>query len=188
MLRAKGHGCFNVKSRFQVAVLRNLSAVLLSVGILSLLTGIAPAGQESPSLAETLQWLTGASEAESSNGNFQYTFESDATAPCSVTITETRVRAGPDFWIKMELSLSDLDPKDIQVINGQEKYGGTLPSAIVGLHTRNYTQSITHTSSKIPQPFKASEYLVFTSAEFAPKFAKALKHAVALCGGRRSSY
>jgi hypothetical protein len=156
--------------------------------MLSLLTGIATAAQESPSLAETLQWLSGASEAESSNGNFQYTFKSDATAPCSVIITETRFRAGPDFWIKMAFSLSDLDPEDVQVINGQEKYGGTLPSAIVGFHTRNYAQSITHTSSKIPQPIKASEYLVTTSAEFAPKFARALKHAVVLCGGRRSSY
>jgi hypothetical protein len=167
-------------------MLRNLSTVLFSVGMLSLLTGTATAAQESPSLAETLQWLSGASEAESGDGNNHHTFEGNATAPCSVTITETRVLAGPDFWIKMAFSLSDLDPEDIQVTNlGQGKYGGT---AAVGFHTRNYAQSITHTSSQYPQPIKASEYLVFTNDEFAPKFARALKHAVVLCGGRRSSY
>jgi hypothetical protein len=67
------------------------------------------------SLSETLQWLAGASEKESGDANNHITFESKDSDGCDVTITETRAKAGPDFWIKISFSLADIDPGDIQV-------------------------------------------------------------------------
>ena len=67
-----------------------------------------------PDLMEKLRWLSGAFEEESGDGENHHTFESDAAAPCSVTITETRLSAKSGFWIKMAFSLADIDPQDIR--------------------------------------------------------------------------
>ncbi len=68
----------------------------------------ATAPAASAMLSETLQWLSGASEEESGDGNNHITFASDSRDSCSVTITETRVEAGPNFWIKESFSLADI--------------------------------------------------------------------------------
>jgi hypothetical protein len=142
-----------------------------------------------PTLMETLQWLMGASEAESGDGNNHISFESNAELSCSVIITETRVQAGPNFWIKMAFSLSDIDPEDIQVTNLAEgKYAMFPRQFAVRFHTTNYADKLIHTSSSHAEPIKASEYIVFTNDWFAPKFVRAFKHAVELCGGKRSSF
>ena len=177
------------------APLRKMSTVILfGVAMMNLLTGSAPAAEDKssppPTLAETLQWLSGASEAESADGHNHYSFESDTAVPCSVAITETRVAAGPNFWIKMAFSLSDIDPEAIRTENlAQGKFAKDYEGSFaVGFHTTNYTKRLTHTSSSVAEPIKASEYTIFTNDEFAPKFARALKRAVVLCGGHRSSF
>jgi hypothetical protein len=161
-------------------------------GLLGFVTALtaetAPSPQKIPTLAETLQWLSGASEAESADGNNHINLESDGTDSCSVTITETRWQAGPQFWIKMSFSLANIDPEDIQVedfANGDFKMPG---KAAVRFHTTNYVKKIIHTSSSYADPIPASEYTVFTNDLFAPKFARAFKHAVNSCGGKRSSF
>ena len=58
----------------------------------------------SAKLSETLQWLKGASEEESGNGTTNITFESNGGDSCAVTITETRAKASPGFWIRESFS------------------------------------------------------------------------------------
>ena len=129
-----------------------------------------------------------ASEAESGVGNNHISFESDGGDGCSVKITETRAHASPGFWIKMSFLLSDIDPEDIQVENlGKGKYP-IVGGFAVRFHTTNYANKIIHTSSSYAEPIPVSEYTVFTNDWFAPKFARAFKHAVELCGGKRSSF
>jgi hypothetical protein len=97
-----------------------------------------PASTNTPSLTETLQWLSGASEVESSDGKNHHTFESDGKG-CSVAITETRTQASPGFWIKMSFSLADIDPDDIRVNDlGKEPVLPIPGQFAVDFHTTNY--------------------------------------------------
>ena len=140
-------------------------------------------------LSETLQWLTGASEKESGDGFYHHSFESEENS-CAVTITETRTRAGPGFWIRVSFSLADIDPEDIRVEDlgkGAFKQANAGQYAVL-FHTTNYTEKIIETSSDSNRSFPGSDYTVFTNDWFAPKFARALRRAVELCGGKRSSF
>jgi hypothetical protein len=143
---------------------------------------------ELPTLSETLQWLSGASEAESANGKTHTSFESDPRNGCSVTITETRVAAGPNFWIKMSFSLADIDPTDIRA-EDLDKPPLPLPGHFaVSFHTTNYTKKIIATSSNHTERVPVSDYIVLTNDGFGPRFARAFKNAIELCGGKRSSF
>ncbi len=154
------------------------------------LSAVGQTGSKSPTLAETLEWLTGASDKESSDGNTHITFESSGGNGCAVTVTETRARAGPDFWIRISFSLADIDPADIQVENlakGQFKKLLEGQSA-VRFHTTNYREKIIHTSNSFSKEIPTSDYTVNTNDWFAPRFAKALKRAAELCGGKPSTF
>lgn len=146
---------------------------------------------KAPTLSETLQWLRGATEQESADGSNHHEFETNGgDDSCSVTIIETRVKAGPDFWIRESFSLADIDPADIQV----EKLGeGQFKKLFAGqssvrFHTRNYAKKIINTSNSRSEGVAMSDYSFFTNDWFAPRFAKALKRAVQLCGGKPSSF
>jgi hypothetical protein len=139
--------------------------------------------RKAPTLAETLQWLSGASEENSTDGNTHTTFKSKDRDSCTVTIRETRLKAGPDFWIRISFSLADIDPADIHVENR------LLPGqSSVTFHTTNFRKTIMQTQNGSSQEFPTSYYIVFTNDWFAPRFAKALKRAVGLCGGKPSSF
>jgi hypothetical protein len=154
-------------------------------------------------LSETLQWLAGASDKESGDGNDHITFESKGSDGCDVTITETRAKAGPDFWIKISFSLADIDSGDIQVENLAEGMEGGLKKFFEGqfgvsFHTSNYRKTVVHSTKgpfysggpTLDKPLEtpASDYTFFTNEWFAPRFAKAFKRAAELCGGKRSSF
>jgi hypothetical protein len=134
----------------------------------------------SPTLAETLQWLQGTSGKESGDGNDRIVFESNGG--CSVRMTETRVKAGPKFWIKNTFSLKDIDP-DITIHPFPEDR-----LSMVHFHTSNYADTILASSNELPDPSTSSEYYFETTEEFAPRFVKALKRAVELCGARSSAF
>jgi hypothetical protein len=88
----------------------------------------------------------------------------------------------------MSFSLAYIDPEDIRANDlgiGDFKFPG---QASVSFHTTNYAGKIIATSSSYAGPISVSEYIMLTNDWFAPKFAKALKHAVELCGGKRSSF
>ena len=107
-----------------------------------------------------------------------------------MTITETRAKASPGFWIRESFSLTDIDPEDIQAENlgtgASKKFFAGIYS--VRFHTTNYAKKIIHTSSQLNEPIPTSDYTVLTNEWFAPKFARAFKKAVELCGGKRSSF
>ena len=172
-----------------------------TVGIAALLTTMfaapsvasaqsEPLSANTPSLSETLQWLSGASEVESADGDEHHTFENDGK-DCSVTITETRTRATPGFWIKLSFSLVDIDLDDIQVQDlskGDSKLPGIPGKFAVEFHTTNYTKKIIHRSSQFAEPIPTSDYIYYTNDWFGPKFARALAHAARLCGAKRSAF
>jgi hypothetical protein len=142
----------------------------------------APTARNDPTLADTLQWLSGASDVESGDGKNHHSFETDAK-DSSVAITETRTEASRDFWIRISFSLADIDPADIRV-NDLGK--GDFPirgQFAVDFHTTNYVKKIMSTSNT-----PTSDYIYFTNDWFAPKFANAFKHAVEFCGGKPSSF
>lgn len=151
-------------------------------------------------LAETLQWLSGASEEESADeeGIGHIDFESNEKEKCAVIITETRRNAGPDFSITESFSLADIDPADIQVEDVGEGEFSVKGEFSVRFHTTNYRKTIIDSSRgpfwpggpplKQPDRAKTSDYSFFTNFWFAPRFAKAFRHAVELCGGRPSSF
>ena len=147
-----------------------------------------PPSTNGPPLRETLQWLTGASEAESGDGDEFHTFESNGNDVCSATITENRSAASPGFWIKLTFSLADIDPDDIRVndlSNGEYAIPGKFA---VDFHTTNYVKKIMVTSNSYAGPVATSDYIYFTNDWLAPKFAKAFAHAARLCGGKRSAF
>lgn len=157
----------------------------------------------SATLAQTLQWLHGATDENSAKGAppyEHYTFDIMSGNGCSVAITETRVQAGPDFWIKESFSLADIDPDNIQVENlGKGQFAKLFAGqAAVSFHTTNYAKKIIHSSRgpffpggpllQRPEEIPTSDYTILTNDWFAPRFAKAFRHAVELCGGKRSSF
>jgi hypothetical protein len=135
-----------------------------------------------------------ASDAESGDDDEHHTFENDGK-DCSVTITETRTKATPGFWIKLSFSLTDIDPDDIRVNDlsnpstlGNSQIPGIPGRFAVGFHTTNYIKKIFNTSSQSAEPIPTSDYIYFTNDWFAPKFAKAFAHAARLCGAKRSAF
>jgi hypothetical protein len=68
----------------------------------------------------------------------------------------------------------------------------------VSFHTSNYRKTMVHSTKgpfysggpTLDKPLEtpASDYTFFTNEWFAPRFAKAFKRAVELCGGKRSSF
>jgi hypothetical protein len=144
---------------------------------------------DNPNLAETLQWLSGASEVESATGAppfSHYTFESQGENVCSVAITETRVQAGPNWWDRLSFSLTDIDPMDIRVDKLEApSFAG---ESAVSFHTTNYREKITDSSSGHSQDIPTRDHKLITNDWFALRFAKAFKHAVELCGGKQSSF
>jgi len=154
-----------------------------------------------PTLSETLEWLNGATSEESADGFEHHTFERSGKGGCDVVITETRGPAGPTFWIKESFSLGDIDPADILVekpgASSREKAAGINQNiSAVSFHTTNYRQKIFATSNsdsewlhqQFPRGIPMKDYTFFTNDRFAPKFAKALKRAAELCGGKASSF
>jgi hypothetical protein len=128
----------------------------------------------------TLEWLRGTSGQESGDDNDRITFESNGG--CSVTIVETRVKAGPKFWIKNTFSLSDIDTGDIRVHPFPEDN-----VSMVIFHTTSYRKTLT-ASSNTMDPFPSAEYEFETTQEFAPRFVKAFEHAAELCGAKPSPF
>jgi hypothetical protein len=161
---------------------RVLVAVLLVVVVLFMSqSAIGQRSHRQPTLPETLQWLSGASDNESGDGQERIVLENSATRPCSVAITETRVGA-KSFWIKESFSLSDIDPADLVVRPfNQDRYS-------VRFHTMNYRKTIIHTSSQYAEAISTSDYMFFTNPWFAPRFARSFKRAAELCGAKPSSF
>ncbi len=107
-----------------------------------------------------------------------------------MTILEnhTNKHTGQPEFVEDSFSLSDIDP-NVKVTDAV-LVDGTLS---VEFHTTNYTDKIRlsqgdFNGEKPHAAFDTSNYAVWMAEKFAPRFAKALKHAVELCGGKRSAF
>jgi hypothetical protein len=140
-----------------------------------------------PTLRDTLDWLTGTSEKESGDGSEYIEFESKG---CQAVITEHRVTATPEFVIRMEFSLGDIDPSDFSVLKlGTGKLKGLFGNQTsVAFHTRNYAKKMRVSDTRDATPTPASEYQFTTDGDFAPRFAHAMKRAAELCGAKPASF
>ena len=100
---------------------------------------------------------------------------------------------------KMSFSLADIDPADIQVEDlGKGEFAKVFAGeSAVSFHTTDYRKAIIDSTKgpfypggqtlAEPSETPTSNYILITNDWFAPRFAKAFKHAVELCGGKRSS-
>ena len=98
---------------------------------------------------------------------------------------------------KYSFRLTDIDPSDIRF----EYIKASVSYNVIQFHTYNYKENISFISYKdatsdlddrepafsemVRTPFTSS---LRTNDWFAPRFVKAFKRAVELCGGRKSSY
>jgi hypothetical protein len=163
----------NVSSRIRLAI------------VLAVLSGSMTAQtrvHESPTLRDTLEWLTGTSIEESGDGSEYIEFESHG---CQAKITEHRVHANPQFLIWTEFNFGDLDPTDFSLVD----LGKTFPNVTsVKFHTLNYVAKMKNSDSRNTTPTPTAWYEFDTDSSFAPRFARAMKNAAKLCGARRPSF
>jgi hypothetical protein len=169
--------------------IRDLSVACLLVAAF-LLAGKAsgqPPAHSQPTLRDTLEWLTGTSKEESGDGSEYIEFESKG---CQAVITEHRLMATPEFVIRTEFNLADIDPNDFSVLKLgtgklKELFGNQTS---VSFHTRNYVKKMLNSDSRDPSRTPISSYQFTTDGDFAPRFARAMKRAAELCGARPSSF
>jgi hypothetical protein len=147
-------------------------------------SGFGQSTKEQPNLADTLQFLRGASRTESGNGREHFSFETDDKIACMATITEYRINA-PQYWSSMSFHLRDIDPADIQVHDVDDDKHQIFS---IRIHTANFTEKISNTSNTREKPFLISEFYLFSNEYYTPRFVKALKHAAQLCGAKPSSF
>jgi S1-C subfamily serine protease len=157
------------------------------------------------SLAETFAWM----QNTINDGSFQHTADCRFTADCSTDeklsfsgcrLTDTVThhdRKKPDWDFILEFDLKDIDPNSI-VVKAED-----LDGIMCG-------DKLCAPRPKVPTPILATVWFITTNdvktvtvigwgdemsrgsflltEEYAPRFAKALTHAVKLCGGKPSTF
>lgn len=150
-----------------------------------------------PSLSETIEWLTGASQEEAGWGGGYFHFTSDGKCNAEISTYEFLEHTDSDKKIrtdKYSFRLAEIDPTDIRFQPASDYY-------VVSFHTRNYKESISFTLYKDAIPNRSDKEVEYTKMVrstltsdlrtndwFAPRFVKAFRRAVELCGGKESSY
>jgi hypothetical protein len=171
----------------QLARATLLNRVLIIVFVFSGMTHAQSHVHEPPTLRDTLDWLTGTSKQESGDGSEYIEFESKG---CQAVITEHRVMAKPEFVIRTEFSLADIDPNDFSLVKlGTGKFKALFGNQTsVKFHTRNYVEKMRNSDTRDTTPTPTSSYEFTTDGDFAPRFARAMKRAAELCGAKLSSF
>jgi hypothetical protein len=170
----------------QVARVQLLVRVLIVAFVFGGMTD-AQSHVKQPTLRDTLDWLTGTSKRESGDGSEYIEFESKE---CRVAITEHRVMAQPEFVIRTEFTLADIDPNDFSLVKlGTGKFKDLFGNQTsVNFHTRNYVEKMRISDTRDANPTPTSFYEFTTNGDFAPRFARAMKRAAELCGAKPSSF
>ena len=153
-----------------------------------------------PNLADTIDWLTGASQEEAGWGGGSFQFNSDGKCNAELSTIEIVNSPKSDKNIrrtKYSFRLADIDPSDIRF----EYIKSSVSYNVIQFHTYNYKENISFVRYKdaaadwdekevefferVRTPFTSA---LRTNDWFAPRFVKAFKRAVELCGGKKSSY
>jgi hypothetical protein len=150
-------------------------------------------GQSSPSLPRTLEFLSAIVRQSETVGNKEGTlvdadiFESSG---CAVTITDVnktfgeRGEARGSLTITDSFSLKDMDPSSVAVKDfSDDSFPG---SSSVELDTTNFRNLVTRKA--FGETLMVSNSGIQMDSKSAPRFAKALKHAILLCSGGASAF
>jgi hypothetical protein len=142
-----------------------------------------PALDDPSTLVETLNWLSNFSMhrgiSYSDSGELLVITTEFSSKGCSVTVTQA-LAEGHNLQVSETASLSSIDPESVAVRSWEKN--------------RNYVDFATsdqsfgvrrerHTEADETQ-FTSSGQIAFGSQQDAARFAKALQHAIRLCGGK----
>ena len=146
---------------------------------------LAASFAQGQSFKETLRWMHNASEynvsSDPTKGDFDWV-EVPLTNTCTNFVITLEHDGETKHTFKAVLNLRTIDPNTIRALGLEEDlwtsvYIGTTDDQSA-IQTEN-TTSIGRKTKGVSFPFDAS---------FAPRFVKALRHAVILCGGKPSKF
>jgi hypothetical protein len=150
-------------------------------------------GQSSPSLSDTLKFLSGIVRQSETVGNKEGTLvdaDTFESSGCVVTITDVNKQFGEkgeargSLTIQDSFSLKDVDPNSVAVKDfSDDSFQG---SSSVELDTPNFRNAVTRKA--FGETLMVSNSGIQMDSKSAPRFAEALKHAILLCGGKASAF
>ena len=166
--------------------------------------------QDTPTLKETLDWMQ--NTLDSGSGSLYITQKDGSTEKREVTLPDAKscevsfqyqtglvanysygIITKPTFKLTERFNFKDIDPTTIE--SGKPTTDGK-PADIMGPYvifvatTRDNAKLISNFRDILPLPQRfTSDSLIFELPyPYADRFTKAFKHAVALCGGKASSF
>jgi hypothetical protein len=199
-----------------IRIVRSLRCGLVTVCLLTA-AAFAQNAAKSPSLSETLEWMkntlgpkgfvesdrNGYNKYEAVPGKTSYTetIKSFSYDGCRIKIVKIADTVDPVIGGEYvaqytdEFDLSDFDPTSIDAESGD----GDLKGHVVTFSTTNDKKLIRCSSITLngkdagkPSPcvpaMDDSEQLRFSSENYTKRFSKALRHAIELCGGKKSTF
>ena len=166
------------------AVKTSTLALLVAVFLLC----VAPA--QAQSFKETLGWMHQSSEYHAfvdATDNALESTQVPLTNTCTnfVIIQERSAARQPPYTYKILLNLRAVDPDTVHATVVKDKSW-----AYIDIGTTNDEEAIQISSTPVPPMVTgtAGVSVKFEDTSFAGRFAKALRHAVILCGGKPSTF
>jgi hypothetical protein len=145
-------------------------------------------------LKDTVQWIQNSLNANQGNtfygseGNLEKRILTVPSASsCEVTF-EYKIMSGNKTTFKAtdKLNLKDINPSTIRTVRaGKDSFGST---SLFFAETTNYADAITLQIGGDDYSVQSSDLLFELPTAYAYRFEKAFKHAVALCGGKPSTF
>jgi hypothetical protein len=136
---------------------------------------------EEPNLEETLAWMHSFSAAEGAGSTFDGT-------DCSASITWLDSNGSPTYVFRF--SFKDLDPNSAKSVQTVVSPPGLQNMWRATAVTTNNLKKVAvyNYSSKLQVQDNVIEGIPFYRSEDAERFAKALRHAIVVCGGKPSPF
>ena len=188
---------------------------LVIAGLVLVCAATYTLAEGTPTLKETLEWMQ--NTLESGSGSLYMNQKDGSTQKRELTLPDAKsceisfqyqtgpvendsfgIITKPTFKLIEKLNFKDIDPTTIQSGKPAHTRAGDQPADILGPYviffatTRDNAKLISNVSTTYPVPITqtfASDSLTFQIPyPYADRFTKAFKHAVALCGGKASSF
>jgi hypothetical protein len=171
----------------------NIIALILFVFLPKAISAQEP-HQKSPSLPETLQWMQNSLAVGSGDvfiGGERRSIRLGSFSGCRVTFIYTTHKVGADketFHLEQSFSLSDIDSEWVSFFASKLKDDAGSGYGQFTALTRNDAQVVAARS--VLQNFDYTDSFVMFefSTEYGPRFLKAFRHAVSICGGKPSIF
>ena len=188
---------------------------LVIAGLILVCAATYALAQHTPTLKETFEWMQ--NTLDSSSGSLYMSQKDGSTEKRELTLPDAKsceisfqyqtgpvenysygVIAKPTFKLIEKFNFKDIDPTTIRSGKPAHTKAGDKPADILGPYviffatTRDNAKLISNVSTTYPVPTTqtfASDSLTFELPyPYAERFTKAFKRAVALCGGKASSF